>query len=55
MFLDVNGILATLGGFMGAFGVSTDMGRGLLQIAEFFLTGINMGAQLVAKVFGFFG
>jgi len=53
--IDVNGILAGLGGIMNAFGISTEMGRALLTILEFFLTGISMGAQLVEKLFGFFG
>ena len=53
--IDVNGILRMLGETMSAFGVSTEIGRALLSMAEFFLTGISMGGQLISKLFGFFG
>ena len=50
--MDINGILSTIGGFLGVFNVSTGAGQAFLKFVEFWLTGFQFIMDLFAKIKG---
>ena len=50
--LDINAILALFGNMFSGWGIPTSAGQGLINIIQFFLTGINFVISLFSKLTG---
>jgi hypothetical protein len=50
--MDINAVLAAIGGIMGAFNVSESLGQAFLGFVEFWLVGFETIAGLFGKITG---